>query len=604
MSTIFSNVFSINGVIDTNQSVLDNMNTICTCANAWLTYDIAQGKWCVVINTSGEATQKSFDDTNIIGNINVSGTGVSELYNRVEVEFPHKDLRDEKDYVVLSIPEIDRFPNETDNTLTIKLECINDPLQAQYIGSVELKQNRLDKIIEFRTNFTTVGLKAGDIIEVTNSMYGFTNKKFRVIKLSEEDSDDGNVVLSVTALEFDESIYSTSGLVREPRNRGTGIILKTMNDTAKAIDDIDAGSQMMRLLAANAITGLLDMLFSKDPLTGKVTQTLKPKDGIKEEILKKIATPTLSLTGPDEVCECDTVTINVNADSCIAACMDGVEYDYTITGVQAADITIPLTGKVSVSNGTGSLVIPLVEDGVTESETMTVKIGDKTHTVKIKDNNPSYSISTTPDPAEITEGESITVNVTTSAPDGTVVPWKIEGSGSDKVDGALTGTATVTSGAFAIDIFTKDDATYTGDETITVTIATDEPDCSCDSAKSKTITIKDNETPPVPDTTCEWVTIPIAWCGTYDGTTGNLKSVAPYATMTVAKKVTGNPSATVPLTVTVTSGATSTIAVATTVEVCTASGQGGFDANVITSFDPVPANQKLITGTTTTVRGF
>ena len=233
MATI--NAFEINGVIDTNQNVLSNIHSLCEAAGCWLSYDITTGLWSVVINSTGSST-KSFTDSNIIGAINVTGTGINQAYNKVSVEFPHKDLRDQTDYVDLEIPEGDRFPNELDNTLSINLKLTNDPVQAQYIGTVQLKQSRVDRIVEFRTDYTSLGLRAGDLIDITSSMYGFTNKVFRITKLVEEDADDGSLNLSVTALEYSADVYNTGGLVRSERLKKTGITPKSNNAILSAND--------------------------------------------------------------------------------------------------------------------------------------------------------------------------------------------------------------------------------------------------------------------------------------------------------------------------------------------------------------------------------
>jgi len=245
MGTISNKTFEINGVIDTNQTVLQNLNTLCTASGCWITFDANSGKWSVIINKPGTSI-KSFNDSNIIGNINISGTGISELYNAVSVEFPHKDLRDQTDYVELEIPVENRFPNELDNTLNISMQCINNPIQAQYIGVVELKQSRVDKVIEFRTDYTALGLKAGDLIDITSEMYGFTNKVFRITKMTEEDADDGSIQIQITALEYDEGIYNTSGLEYLERNKKTGIIPKSQN-TALTESDFNASNRNFML---------------------------------------------------------------------------------------------------------------------------------------------------------------------------------------------------------------------------------------------------------------------------------------------------------------------------------------------------------------------
>lgn len=233
MSTIFNNLFSINGVLDTGNSVLQNMNEIASACGSWITYDINQGKWAVVINQAGSSIA-SFDDSNILGGISISSTSLTEVYNAVEIEFPHKDLRDQKDYVKLSIPLVDRYPNEPDNVLSIKTELINDPIQAELIAARELKQSRVDRVIQFRTDYTTMELTAGDLIDVTNTIYGFTAKVFRIIKIDEEDADDGTIIFNITALEYNADIYSTAGLVRQERTTNNGIVSKSVNSTLQA----------------------------------------------------------------------------------------------------------------------------------------------------------------------------------------------------------------------------------------------------------------------------------------------------------------------------------------------------------------------------------
>lgn len=245
MSTIQQNLFQINGVIDTGRSVMDNINQLCTASGCWVTYDTNEGLWSVIINRPGSSV-KAFNDSNIIGGINISGTGINELYNKVTVEFPHEELRDQTDYVDLVVQTALRFPNELDNTLNIQLQCINNPVQAQYIGNVELKQSRVDKVIEFRTDYSAIGLKAGDLIDVTTEVYGYVNKLFRIVRLTEVDAEGGGIDISVVALEYDEDVYYQTGITREDRTKKIGIIPKSINTTLGTSDERAVASQVRR----------------------------------------------------------------------------------------------------------------------------------------------------------------------------------------------------------------------------------------------------------------------------------------------------------------------------------------------------------------------
>lgn len=236
MSTIIPNFFSINGVIDTSKSVLENMNKIGEAVGCWITYDIHQGKWAVVINATGSSVA-TFNDSNIIGGINLTSTSLTEVYNSVEITFPNKDLTDEPDVVKVSIPSASRYPNEPDNILSLSTELINNPAQARQLASQQLKQSRIDKVITFTTDYSNIGLKAGDLISVTNTVYGFSSKVFRIITISEDDTDDGNLVVNITALEYDSDVYSTTGLVYDYRSRSSGITSNRNNQYLTASDN-------------------------------------------------------------------------------------------------------------------------------------------------------------------------------------------------------------------------------------------------------------------------------------------------------------------------------------------------------------------------------
>ena len=215
--------YQINGLIDTADDVMSNIEKICSAAGSWLSYDISEGKWGVVINTTGTSVA-SFNDTNILSNISISGTGLNELYNSVKVEFPHRDLRDSADFVNIEIPDGDRNANEEDNSLNISYDIINEPIQAQLLGLIELKQSRIDLVINFETDFSNINIKAGDLIDVTNTRFGFATKLFRVISTSEIQDDQGAIRISITALEYDANVYSTADLYRYTRTDENGII--------------------------------------------------------------------------------------------------------------------------------------------------------------------------------------------------------------------------------------------------------------------------------------------------------------------------------------------------------------------------------------------
>jgi hypothetical protein len=578
----FSNIFKINGVIDTTKSVKSNMDILAAAAGSWVTLDIHRGLWSVIVNEPGSSIA-SFNNDNIIGSITVNGSGLTELYNRVQLQFPHKDLNDQIDTITYEIPSGDRYPYEFDNTLNYQFDCINDPVQAGLLASMQLKQSRIDKVIQFRTDFSKIGIKAGDIIDVTNDIYGYTNKKFRVLSVSEEDGDDHTIQINITAFEYDEGVYSQSGLIRTERTTSNGIQTDCTNTAITASEDAAKKNDLAKLLP---LLPLLALLWP----------------WLNEEFFKKKNTPKVALDAPDDICEGETATVNVSV--CCSACEDlqGVEVDYEITGVTEDQIDIPLTGTVAVdSGGIGTLVIPTIDDTFDEDVTeMTVKFGDSEAVINVHDHKTYSATASTP---TITEGQSTTVIFsTTNVPDGTVVHYEINGSGLGQLSNQPeTGQITVNADTAYLTIQTKDIDAY--DDTTLIVSLTSEGIYWCQSDFA-TITILHTGTrPPEPpaDTNCEWVSIPAVWCGTFDGTTGAVKSVFPIHSVTVLKAIPGQSKVTVPLTVTLNGN---NISVATTVDVDASSGKGGSTWNIITSFNAMTTGVKRVTGSTTQVVGY
>lgn len=258
-TTVTQPRYRINGYVDTNNTVLRNLEDLASAATSFVSFDNTSGKWTISINRPGTSVF-SFNDTNIVGGIQISETAFTDMYNSVEVQFPHKDLTDQRDWVRAEIPPANRFPNEPANTLTITTNLVNNPVQAEQIGLTELRQSRISKVVEFQSDFSTLGLKAGELIDITNTIYGWTNKLFRIISISEEDNDDGNIVLNYVCLEYNASVYDYSSLQYLSRSRATGIPPKLINPQIAEKEDEATSADLGRLLGFAALSELLGIL--------------------------------------------------------------------------------------------------------------------------------------------------------------------------------------------------------------------------------------------------------------------------------------------------------------------------------------------------------
>ena len=154
----------------------------------------------------------------------------------------------------------------------------------------------------------------------------------------------------------------------------------------------------------------------------------------------------------------------------------GTTVPYTITGVSSADIGgASLTGNF-VTGTTDDVTFNVTADATTEGvETFSLELdnGEDTITVTINDTSldPTYAVSASR--ASVNEGESFTINLTTTdVQDGVGVGYTITGVSSADIDGAsLTGSFTVSSNAASLNVtVTADQSLGEGNETFTLSL--------------------------------------------------------------------------------------------------------------------------------------
>jgi len=215
--------FTINGVIDTNRPVMDNLNEICNSSGCFFTFDNVTGLWSVIINEAGTAT-RVFNNSNIVSGITLNGTGLTDLYNTVRVTYPLTDIKDSEDFVQIQLPAAQWNPNEVENTLDISLPLVSNQVQAQLIGFRDLKQSRVNQIITFEADYTALGTRAGDIVSVTNSALGLSAQLYRVTEVVENDDQDRGITIGITAILYDSSVYNEDDLVQYTITTENGIV--------------------------------------------------------------------------------------------------------------------------------------------------------------------------------------------------------------------------------------------------------------------------------------------------------------------------------------------------------------------------------------------
>jgi len=214
--------YRINGVLNTGENVLSNIDRILTACDSWLAYQETTGQWMPVINKA-ESSSFSFNDSNIIGELRVSISDITQSINQVEATFPWKGNKDQPNLIFLETPSALMYANEPANKATVTFDLINDSVQAQYIANRMLEQAREDLIVTFSTAYPGIQVDAGDVISITNSDYGWTNKLFRAIKVSETTLPDGNLGAQIECTEYNAAVYDDQNITQFTPSPNSGL---------------------------------------------------------------------------------------------------------------------------------------------------------------------------------------------------------------------------------------------------------------------------------------------------------------------------------------------------------------------------------------------
>jgi hypothetical protein len=206
--------YRINGILDTSLSVKDNMDRILQNSASWLSYNVVAGLWRIVMKKAVtiDNTALSFSDSNILSGIALSATNLTDLYNDLEVEYVDRYNKDQRAYAHPSMSGIVKNPNEPDNKLSMVLDLTNKNVQAERVGLIELKQTRQDLVITFTASHYGIQAQAGDVIKLTNQIYGWTDKLFRISRVKEVESSEGALAVEITALEYNADVYSDESM--------------------------------------------------------------------------------------------------------------------------------------------------------------------------------------------------------------------------------------------------------------------------------------------------------------------------------------------------------------------------------------------------------
>jgi len=214
--------YSMNGVINASDNVLKNVDQILTCCDSWMQYNATTGKWAIIVNKA-ESPSYSFNDSNIVGSINVGSVDITQMVNQVEGKFPDNTNRDQYNYVNLKVPTGLLLPNEPVNKLNISYDLVNNSVQALYLINRVIEQAREDLLVTIDTTYDGIQVEAGDVVSLTNAAYGWNNKLFRAMQVKES-VVDSILTAQIQLTEYNAAVYDNFDINQYTPAPNSGVI--------------------------------------------------------------------------------------------------------------------------------------------------------------------------------------------------------------------------------------------------------------------------------------------------------------------------------------------------------------------------------------------
>ena len=218
--------FKFNGTLDTSKTVMQNLQDMATCCDCLIKYNEITAQWGVIVQKPDYETVMDITDSNMISAISITPLDIANSYNIIEAKFPDESNQDAFNTSTFDLAQIAPsllYPNEPVNKVGISLPLTNNSVTAQYIANRILKAGREDLQMQVTVNFEGIQLDAGDIVSVTNTNYGWTDKPFRINKVVQAFNDDGSIGVQLNMSEYNATVYDDVMVTQFTPAPNTGI---------------------------------------------------------------------------------------------------------------------------------------------------------------------------------------------------------------------------------------------------------------------------------------------------------------------------------------------------------------------------------------------
>ncbi len=203
------NRFTCNGVIELNKKPVEAIEDLVSSCAGTLTYQ--QGKFKLKVGKATTSTRILTDD-DLAGELKIATRPKrSQLYNKVKGTFV--DSTTNFTLKEFNTQESSSFQTSDGETIVneIELPFTTDPVEAQRLALIVLKQSRQMMTLELLLKPEHLDFGVGDVFGLTTSKLGFTNKKFYILTYTL----NADLTVSIVAQEYADSVYDFNAVAEQ-----------------------------------------------------------------------------------------------------------------------------------------------------------------------------------------------------------------------------------------------------------------------------------------------------------------------------------------------------------------------------------------------------
>jgi hypothetical protein len=197
--------YAMDAVVDTANTPRDNLESMLTSLNGRL---VPSGGQYYLSGAAYQTPTVTIDESILVDAISVqTKNSVRNLFNAVKGVY----LSSEENYIATDYPSVISASYSVEDGeplyLELPLPFTTNNVRAQQLAKMSLLESRQQVSVTLPMNMSGLLLKAGDTFKLSNDRFGWTEKVFQVLDYDLSLGSDGMLVVNVSAIETDSTIY-------------------------------------------------------------------------------------------------------------------------------------------------------------------------------------------------------------------------------------------------------------------------------------------------------------------------------------------------------------------------------------------------------------